>query len=462
MTWFSCSGIQPGDLLGRYEVLAPLAEGGMAIVWLGRAADGRLVALKQVKAHLAEDDHFQRMFADEARIASRVVHPNVAHTLAVGARDEQLFLAIEYVDGESLSRLRRAAARAGERVPVGIALRIAADLCAGLHAAHEARDDQHRWLGVVHRDVSPQNVLLTASGAVKLIDFGIARAEARSAATTADGHFKGKAPYMAPEQLAGAAIDRRVDVWAVGVVLYELIAGRLPFEGDSQEETMAILASGRPAAPLRGVPEGVRRTVRRALSHEPGERFATAAELGQALEEALADVGESTASDVAAFVERHLGDRLAQRRHTVAVAIERATIRARRAHVALRTPVPGEHHTLSPVEATTKAPRARRDLGRVGLVFLLGLGALVAGRSVLSPGERGASASALAGETFSSRAAPLTPPPSAIASVAPVLAAPSASPSTSATLARSPLARTPPVLAPPLRPWGDDAVHATE
>ncbi|MBL8718339.1 MAG: serine/threonine protein kinase [Myxococcales bacterium] len=447
-------------MLGRYEVLAPLAEGGMAIVWLGRAADGRLVALKQVKAHLAEDDHFQRMFADEARIASRVAHPNVAETLAVGARDDQLFLALEYVDGESLSRLRRAAARAGERVPVGIALRIAADLCAGLHAAHEARDAENRRLDIVHRDVSPQNVLLTAGGAVKLIDFGIARAEARSAAATADGHFKGKAPYMAPEQLAGATIDRRVDVWAVGVVLYELIAGRLPFEGDSQEETMAILASGRPAAPLRGVPEGVRRTVRRALAHEATERFATAAELGQALEEALADVGGSTARDVAAFVERHLGDRLAQRRHTVEVAIERAAMRARRAHVALRTPVPGEHHTLSPVEAKTPPPprSRRRDLWRVGLVLGLGLSALVFGRSALSQGDRGASV--LAGGAFSSRAAPLAPPPPATASTVPeVLASPSAPP----PVAPAPvLVRTPPVLAPPLRPWGDDPVNAPQ
>src|SRR5258708_1447784 len=170
------SVLRAGYRLDRYELLCPIATGGMATVWLARLRGKRgfekLFAVKTIRTELVEDPRFQEMFLDEARIASGIQHPNVAQILDLGEQRDVLFIVMEWVDGDSLAKIRRLVTKIGGRVPVGLALRILADACAGLHAAHELRDDHGEPLGIVHRDVSPQNILVSAGGAVKVIDFG--------------------------------------------------------------------------------------------------------------------------------------------------------------------------------------------------------------------------------------------------------------------------------------------------
>src|SRR5262245_58532007 len=195
--------IVPGYRLDRYELLAPIASGGMASVWLarlrGKRGFERLFAIKTIKTELTDDNRFQEMFLDEARIASGIQHPNVAQILDLGEQDDILYIVMEWVDGESLAKVRWLARKNGTPIPLGLSLRIIADACAGLHAAHELSDRQGNSLGVVHRDVSPQNILVTCTGSVKVIDFGVAKARDRRAGQTQTGVVKGKIRYMAPE-----------------------------------------------------------------------------------------------------------------------------------------------------------------------------------------------------------------------------------------------------------------------
>jgi serine/threonine-protein kinase len=171
--------LRPGYRLDRYELLCPIASGGMATVWLARLRGKRgfekLFAVKTIRTELVDDTRFQEMFLDEARIASGIQHPNVAQILDLGEQENVLYLVMEWVDGESLTKIRKLVAKRGAVLPVGVALRVLSDACAGLHAAHELKDDDGEPLGIVHRDVSPQNILVATSGVVKLIDFGIAR-----------------------------------------------------------------------------------------------------------------------------------------------------------------------------------------------------------------------------------------------------------------------------------------------
>jgi serine/threonine protein kinase len=324
------SPLAPGFRLDRYELVCPIAEGGMASVWIarqtGRHGFKKLVAIKTILPKHAADPRFQRMFLDEARIASRIEHVHVAQILDVGEQHDVTYLVMEYVDGDSLTRLQRALERKNARIPLGVALRIMADVAGGLHAAHELRDDAGHPLGVVHRDVSPQNVLVSTMGVAKLIDFGIAKARDRLAHDTHADQLKGKVAYMAPEQALGGAIDRRADVWAVGAVLYDLLAGRPPFEGDNDVQKLFGLAKGQPPAPLPGtVPAPVAAVVARALSHRADQRFATAAEMQQALERAMVEAGASTTSTaVAEFLQSHVSDRAHKRKESIALGLKAA------------------------------------------------------------------------------------------------------------------------------------------
>ncbi len=244
------SPITAGYKLDRYELICPIAEGGMASVWIARQTGKhgfqKLVAVKTMLPKYAEDPAFQHMFIDEARIASRIEHANVTQILDVGEQHGVTYLVMEYVDGDALSKISRAARKKNVKIPLGVLLRIVADVCGGLHAAHELRDDKGRPLGVVHRDVSPQNVLVTTRGVAKLIDFGIAKARDRLSGDTNADTLKGKVQYMAPEQALGKAVDRRADVYAVGAVLYHLIAGKPPFEAENDIQTLFLVTSGRP------------------------------------------------------------------------------------------------------------------------------------------------------------------------------------------------------------------------
>ncbi len=326
--------LEPGHRLDRYELLCPIAHGGMASVWLarfvGKHGFEKLVAIKTILPEYAADTRFQQMFLDEARIASGIEHVNVAQILDLGEQHEVLYIVMEWVDGDSLSKLHRSVEARGDRVPLGVTLRLLADTCGGLHAAHELTDKTGKLLGVVHRDVSPQNILVSNKGNAKLIDFGIAKALDRISGDTNAGLLKGKIQYMAPEQARGAALDRRADVWAAGAVLYYLLSGRPPFDGENQLATLHMLTSGEPPPPLPGdVPAPVRDLTFRALAHRAQDRTASAADLQRQLEQAMLLCGVyTTSTDVSAFVAKELGSRAEARKQAIDVALAAAAERA--------------------------------------------------------------------------------------------------------------------------------------
>jgi serine/threonine protein kinase len=317
-----------GTRLGRYELLLPVATGGMAKVWAARQHGHRgftkLVAIKTILPHLSNDPMFEKMFLDEARIAACVHHPNVCDIYELGEEWQVLYLAMEWVNGDSLVRVLRAS---GQLTPIDprLAARIAADACAGLHAAHEQVDDEGRPLGIVHRDVSPHNVLITADGIVKVTDFGVAKAMGQMHDETAAGQLKGKLHYMAPEQVSGTHIDRRTDVFAMGSLLFEMATGHHPFRGRTDHETMNNIVAGNctlPSDVVSSFPLELEAIIVRALSNQPVGRFATADRFRQALEEWLAMSGPMVPhSHVQALVRGRLGARLDQRRDRIRAAM---------------------------------------------------------------------------------------------------------------------------------------------
>lgn len=317
----------PGFWLDRYELLAPVAQGGFGAVWLGRLRGKRgfekLVAIKVPK--LNGDVSFQEMLLDEARIASSIDHDNVSKIIELGEQGEILYIVMEWIDGEPVSTLLRALDKGKVQLPVPIALRIIIDMCAGAHAAHELRGPDGQELGVVHRDISPQNMLITANGVTKLIDFGIAKARNRAAGDTTDGTLKGKVKYMAPEQALGRTVDRRSDIFALGAVLYRFLAGKAPYEAENEVATIHRLATGTPADPLPDrIPTAVRNVVLKALSLQPSARYKTALDMHNA----LVDIGlAAEPSQVAEFVEIHLKERLAKRRAAIDIALKAAADR---------------------------------------------------------------------------------------------------------------------------------------
>ena len=303
---------------GRYEIIRVIASGGMAQVCLGRAlgAGGfeRLVAIKAMHAHLAAEPDFVDMFLDEARLAARIRHPNVVATLDVQQDEEGLFLVMEYVEGPSLQSLLRPLRRVRRTLPLDLTLRIFLDALAGLHAAHQLTGAEGEPLNLVHRDISPHNILVGVDGVTRLTDFGVAHAESRLA-TTRGAEVKGKLAYMAQEQIQRAPIDRRTDVYAAGVVLWEMLAGQRLVRGDNDAQLLAqILAAERRSvrALKPDIPEEIEAVCQRALQRAPADRYATAAAFAEALEAAAkaAGVPIGPPRDVSAFVrelEAHEG-----------------------------------------------------------------------------------------------------------------------------------------------------------
>jgi len=315
--------IRPGSKLDRYEMLCPIAEGGMASVWVARLTGGhgfeKLVAIKTILPKYAADTRFQLMFIEEARIASRIEHVNVAQILDVGEQEQVTYLVMEYVDGDSLATVHRSVQKEGALVPPGVVLRVMADICGGLHAVHELRNAEGSLLRVVHRDVSPQNVLVSVRGVAKLIDFGIAQARTRVADDKDTGPIKGKIRYMAPEQARGDPVDRRADVWAVGAVLYHLLSGRSPYDGNDLETLATVRVGKAPEALPSTVHPAVAAVVMRALSPLPENRFAMATELQRSIENAMVEAQlQTTTAGVAAFVEKHLADGARRRKAIIA------------------------------------------------------------------------------------------------------------------------------------------------
>ena len=276
--------------VGRFEFLMRLGQGGMATVYLARALGTggfqRLVAIKLMHQFLGADDQFVEMFLDEARVAAHIRHPNVVSILDLGNESEQLYMVMDYVEGDTLAAVEGTAARLGRAIPLGVVLRVVLDALSGLDAAHELKNHDGTDLKVVHRDVSPQNILVGIDGAARLTDFGIARAEQRIA-TTRTGMLKGKAPFMAPEQFEGRPVDRRADVFAMGVTLWEAVALRRLFPARETYE-QALRNARAPYRKLReilpSVPSKLDDIVRTALAHDPKDRFPTAAAFADALE----------------------------------------------------------------------------------------------------------------------------------------------------------------------------------
>jgi eukaryotic-like serine/threonine-protein kinase len=275
----------------------------MGTVYLGRVigAGGftRTVAIKKMHADIARDPDFIRMFLDEARLAASVHHPNVVSTIDVVATPEDLFVVMEYVHGEALATLVNATS---SPIPMRVAARIVGDLLTGLHAAHEAKGEDGTPLGIVHRDVSPQNVLVGSDGITRVIDFGVAKAAGRLE-TTRDGRLKGKVSYMAPEQLLGQDVDRRTDVYAASVVLWELLTGTRLFQGQNHGHTLQRVLMGDVRAPSEvapSLPADLDEVVMRGLARRAEERFPTARQMARAIQDAVGVVG---AHEVSEWVE---------------------------------------------------------------------------------------------------------------------------------------------------------------
>lgn len=301
----------------RYDLLGEIATGGMATVYVAklRGAHGfaRTVAVKCMHPQYAKDPSFVDMFLDEARVAAKIRHPNVVPTLDIIQEEEQLLIVLEYVEGETLSAILKSARSKGTKIAPPIACAIVHDLLCGLHAAHEATDDEGKPLDIIHRDVSPQNVIVGVDGLARVLDFGVAKASGR-AHETRSGEIKGKVPYMPVEQLYGEDLDRRADVYAAGVVLWEALTGERLFEAPSDAALVLKIAEAtiEPPSARLGVtlPPDLDRVVMKALARERGERYATALEFAEELGRAIPP---ATRLDVAAFVKEHAADTLAER-----------------------------------------------------------------------------------------------------------------------------------------------------
>lgn len=320
MTDLDLDAVAPPRIVGRYALFDEIAAGGMATVHLGRLVGqvgfSRTVAVKRLHPQYAKDQDFVSMFVDEAKLASRIQHPNVVSTLDVVKTDDELFLVMEYVQGEALSKLVRQAARNGERIPVNIVLSVMSGMLHGLHAAHEAKSENREPLNLVHRDISPQNVHVGVDGVARVLDFGVAKAQVRSGATK-DGQMKGKLSYMSPEQLNGHEVDRRSDVFSAGIVLWEALAGKRLFAGSDTGEILAkVLRSEipNPHSFIPDLPETVSDVVMKALQRDASQRFQTAREFAVALEQAAPG---ATAHLVGEWVRENGGEELAERANLV-------------------------------------------------------------------------------------------------------------------------------------------------
>jgi eukaryotic-like serine/threonine-protein kinase len=359
-----------GQTVGRYVLYDEIASGGMASVHMGRligpAGFSRVVAAKRLHAAYAKDPDFVMMLLDEARVASRVRHPNVVPILDVVAAEGELLLVMEYVPGETLARLLRASRRAGSMPPPEIVSSIMIDVLRGLHAAHEAQGADGAPLRIIHRDVSPQNVLVSTDGSARLLDFGVAKAASR-AQTTDEGQLKGKLGYIAPEQLSGAEVDRRADIFAASIVAWEAIAASRLFVADDPASTLARVASAEiPSLRAIGcdISEALERVVARGLERDPEKRYATAEAMARDFEEALRPASRER---VTSWLEQLAGDVLAARQKTMR-RIETESSELGAVEVPVELPSAGQsgsfvsfRKTLAP--ADTREPRSFDDAG---------------------------------------------------------------------------------------------------
>ncbi|HEY2745894.1 MAG TPA: serine/threonine-protein kinase, partial [Polyangia bacterium] len=295
----------------KYLLLRQLAIGGMAEVYLARqsgpAGFEKECVIKRILPSLAADQQFVNMFLDEARIAARLSHPNIVQIFDLGSITQgDYFLAMEHVHGVDLQQIEEAEAQRGGRIPLAIAVRIASNVAEGLEHAHRATDARGKALGLVHRDVTPSNVIISFDGVGKILDFGIAKAVAKKGRTEV-GVIKGKIPYMSPEQVQGEALDSRSDIFSLGTMLYELTTGHKPFDGEGPADLSMKILHTEPHPPdfyVERFPAPLSDVVARAMAKKPEDRFQSAREVSEALEEFLLQAGiRCNSHDVAAYLD---------------------------------------------------------------------------------------------------------------------------------------------------------------
>lgn len=400
-----------GQLFGRYEALLRLASGGMGHVLVGRVRSERgvqrLVAIKTILAHLIDNDLYLKLFIREAEIASRLHHPNVVPVLELGRTETEHFLVMEYFPSVPLHTVLRECLRKRKPMPSDVACAIVADAAAGLHAAHELTDETGTPLNLVHRDATPSNLLVGSDGSVKLTDFGVAKATgAQFENMTVGGDLRGKLGYLSPEQVTGVGVDRRSDIFTLGIVLWETVAGRRLFKRDNELALLRAITE-EDVPDLRDVvkdcPDAIARIAKRALSRQKEDRFQTAAEMRQALSGQLKSDTENSRSR---FAKETIGDLLLDRQRQIASAmteLDSAESAARRlasansASTSLASNTTGQHNSesISPPSVTHVAAVERKNaqnssktmvLGAIGLMLLGGLGA-VAVKAVTHPRE---------------------------------------------------------------------------
>ncbi len=303
-----------GALFGQYELMEVISTGGMAEVFKARmkGVEGfqKIVAIKRILPHLTENDEFVTMFIDEAKLAAQLQHPNIIHIYDLGKIERSYYIAMEYIDGKDLRSLLRMLEEKNQRLPLGLSLYIASRLAAALDYAHRKRDFQGKAMALVHRDVSPQNVLISLDGDIKLCDFGIAKAASKASHTRA-GALKGKLQYMSPEQAWGKDLDHRSDIFSLGLVLYEMVTGKKAFAGDSELSILEQVRSPKLQPPRQidsTLPPEVERIVLRAIDPNREARYQTAAELGSDLDATLRTIRPAPSSaELGTFLAHALG-----------------------------------------------------------------------------------------------------------------------------------------------------------
>lgn len=313
------------EVIGKYRLIGMMNSGGMAELFLALQAglEGftKVVALKRVLPHLATSQSFIEMFLDEARLAARLDHANIVRIYDFGEANGRYYLAMEYLPGEDVARVVAQARKTGQRIPVDIAASIISGAAAGLHFAHELTGEDGEPLGLVHRDATPSNIIVTYYGAVKMVDFGVAKTEGKLHQTTV-GQVKGKMSYLAPEQVQGDNIDRRADVFCLGIVLWEMLTGRKLFSRDSPVAAVNAVLNDQPPAPsmLRpDVPPDLDAIVLKALAKRPEDRFQSAAELEDAIDGYFSlRSSRPTAKHLAAFLEGLFGKERADAKRSIA------------------------------------------------------------------------------------------------------------------------------------------------
>ena len=357
----------PGARIGKYRLVRRLAVGGMAEIFLAvtESIEGfeKLVVVKRILPQYAGDPNFRRMFLDEARLAATLDHPNIVNVHDIGEVNGSYFFTMEYVHGQSLARLMRMAASQGLPVPLEHTLCVITGTCAGLNHAHDKMGHDGQPLDIVHRDVSPPNILITYDGGVKLVDFGIAKANA-VADVTAAGTLKGKIPYMSPEQCRAERLDRRSDVFALGVVLYELTVGRRPFHAEHELALLNLIATTqapRPSHIVPGYPQQLEHIVLSALSPHREHRFPTCRAFQIALEDFARDYRVPMSSGRLAQYMEALFDEEARRWPTNpsirGQAVEEHGTGAHQRHPSQY----GSNPSLEPATGTSSRPRVHYE-----------------------------------------------------------------------------------------------------